>query len=153
VNEAALKNLERLSAFIYGDETGGAFAANLRAVMDEAVPSLRRARAVRSPALRHLRLPGLAAGAAFSEKDALLITYRGYALPCLRRFRRKRPFPAAQLPAPSRPDCFSYVTILPFFPYSSDDGFLCHRLPAGGSPPRFLERRGVYGGDFKLAST
>jgi sucrose phosphorylase len=150
VNEAALKNLERLSAFIYGDETGGAFAANLRAVMDEAVPSLRRAGAVRSPGVAASAASGTAAGAAFSEKDALLITYGDMLSPAsvdsgesalsrLRSFLRRR---ARGL--------FSYVHILPFFPYSSDDGFSV--IDYRQVDPRLGSWNDVesIGGDFKL---
>lgn len=111
MDQAALNAVDRLSSFIYGDQEGRALAARLRRLLEESAPALARFSGSTAPPAERL-----------SEKDALLIAYGDMvgadgdasesALGRLRSFLKPR---AAGL--------FSIVHLLPFYPYSSDDGF------------------------------
>ncbi|RPI31174.1 MAG: DUF3459 domain-containing protein [Chloroflexota bacterium] len=93
-----------LLVFLYGETQANGAWQKLAALVEERRPGLPE---------------GSAAGQGLSEKDAILITYGdvlrqdGEApLSTLRHFLRKH-----------LPGVFSGVHILPFYPYSSDDGF------------------------------
>lgn len=101
------RKLEDLLTFLYGDR-----AAEARTLIEEALS-------------RHRLAPGrlVARGAVvFTEKDALLISYGDMIAPDPGDGRsalaRLGCFLDERLPG-----LFSYLHILPFFPYSSDDGF------------------------------
>ncbi|HXK43659.1 MAG TPA: sugar phosphorylase [Anaerolineae bacterium] len=104
-----LARIERLLTFIYGEDT----ARQVRSVL---IARLEAFRAAQSPS-RH---PAERSSTKrLSERDAILITYgdqfQEAGCPSLRTLRG---FLDAHLS-----DAFNGVHILPFFPYSSDDGF------------------------------
>ncbi len=97
-----MSRLFELSAALYGEEVGAAFASSLTALLDQ----------------YRGRLPAPRASG-LSERDAILITYGDQVQsPGVPPLRTLADFCARHLPG-----LVSGIHLLPFFPYSSDDGF------------------------------
>lgn len=140
MNDDRSERIRDLARFIYGPEAGAALGARIAALARDRLPELTSAGALRSSG---------AGAPGFTEKDALLIAYGDM----------------ISAPAEARPPLgvladflsergrgrFSYLHVLPFFPYSSDDGFsvidyraVDQKLGSWGDVERL-------GGEFRLA--
>ncbi len=121
MNETPRDRLETLSSFIYGEAAGKAFLIRLLELAER-----ERSGAARPPARGRSRLRGSAAdGPGFSERDCVLIAYGDSVLPSGEAERAGKPplEVVRDFVARRGSDLFSYIHLLPFFPYSSDDGF------------------------------
>lgn len=132
--------IQELASFIYGPETG--------AEAGERIISLARSRLAELSAAGALRSRADEASG-FTEKDALLIAY-GDMISASASTRSPLGVLADFLAERGR-GRFSYLHVLPFFPYSSDDGFsvidyraVDPKLGSWGDVQRL-------GGDFRLA--
>ncbi len=119
--------LDELLGFLYGKRAAEAVRLVARAI-ERSLPSLEAIR--ESSAMRE----GSACreGGSFSERDALLISYGDMIAAPGRAEGPPEGSPSGGEPALARlggfidrrlPGAFSYLHILPFYPYSSDDGF------------------------------
>ncbi|PKL08445.1 MAG: sugar phosphorylase [Spirochaetae bacterium HGW-Spirochaetae-7] len=103
-----------LLAFIYGDRAGEA-SSLVEAVLARRLPGLERSGRLRA---------GRTGARAFTEKDALLISYGDMVAPLAAAgngqssLARLGDFIDRRMAG-----LFTYLHLLPFFPYSSDDGF------------------------------
>ncbi len=124
IQSESANKIRSLSTFIYGEDRGAKVAEGLTALISAREGPLRAAGALRGNGKAESGSglsTGSAAPAGFSERDALLITYGDMvgkdgrfpsALATLGDFLSRR-----------AKGLFSHVHFLPFFPYSSDDGF------------------------------
>ncbi len=121
MNETPRDRLRTLSSFVYGETSGRDFFSRLLELADRERSGAGR----RRPRSRSRLRTAAAEGLGFSERDCVLIAYGDSVLPSGEAERAGKP-PLRTLReflARRAADLFSYVHVLPFFPYSSDDGF------------------------------
>lgn len=147
VTEAYRERILALSSFLYGPSEGPSFAGKVEALLSEMEGSLSAAGALRLK--KEVPEGGRDPGLSFTESEALLITYGDMvgmgeggesALSALGGFLQRRARPL-----------FSHLHFLPFFPYSSDDGFSVIDYRTIDPELGTWEDVGRIGRDFKLA--